>query len=139
MAKDSGSEFQAECHPPGTAPKSTSYLPQPSGQVPAQSLHGLDNSELNGLNGPGALPPGVTSADVHKGFGHPGQGMTSQELHGGKRKKQGGEREIGSSLEDGIGSRKLDIGHEGRGKSSINYPRAEDREPAYPETVASER
>jgi len=28
-----------------------------------------------------ATIPGATSADVHTGLGHPGQGQTSQELH----------------------------------------------------------
>lgn len=83
--------------------------------------------------------PGATSADVHQGYGHPGQGMTSQELHGGRRKKEGGEKPSGSTLEDSVGSRKLDIGHENRGKASTEYPVAENREPVSAETVASER
>lgn len=38
--------------------------------------------------------PGATSADVHKGLGHPGQGQTSTETrhdgqHGGKKQGQG--------------------------------------------------
>jgi hypothetical protein len=32
---------------------------------------------------------GATSADVHTGLGHPGQGQTSSELHDGSRVGQG--------------------------------------------------
>jgi hypothetical protein len=32
---------------------------------------------------------GATSADVHTGLGHPGQGQTSSELHDGSRRGQG--------------------------------------------------
>lgn len=52
--------------------------------------------------------------------------MTSQELHGGKRRKEGGEETSGCTVEDSIGSRKLDIHHEDRGKASTECPAAED-------------
>lgn len=85
---------------------------------------------------------GATSADVHQGLGHPGSGQTSQELHGGKRSKEGhfaASAKGNISMEDSIGSRKLDIGREGRGKASRDHPAAEDRVPESAETVAAER
>ncbi|GAO19379.1 hypothetical protein UVI_02045630 [Ustilaginoidea virens] len=110
--------FHAETHPPGTAPKDSTFLPQPVGEFPVRDFDASHDVPVGGEN----FFPGATSADVHRGLGHPGQGMTSRELHGGR------ERDVGMSMEDSIGSRKLDVGR-GRGKASADYPTAEERVP----------
>lgn len=88
---------------------------------------------------------GATSADVHTGLGHPGSGMTSQEEHGGKRKKVGAGLEgVGTSLTDPIHDKGADREHEtdyrGKGgEAAATYPGAEERVAASAEEVASER
>ncbi|KAI5787283.1 hypothetical protein EDC01DRAFT_631652 [Geopyxis carbonaria] len=67
----------ASSYPPGTAPKNRSFAP---------------NNDPDALNSGPVDMPGATSADLHTGLGHPGQGMTSNEIrHDGqkKRKNQG--------------------------------------------------
>ncbi|KAF2874148.1 hypothetical protein BDV95DRAFT_565518 [Massariosphaeria phaeospora] len=79
-ANDSAPEFSAETHAPGTAPKESTFTPNPD--LNNQKMY-QDASETLG---------GATSADVHTGMGHPGQGQTSTEVrHDGShgRKKQG--------------------------------------------------
>ena len=121
VGNDAVPEFHAETHPPGTAPASNTFHPQGVPEVPGGA----------GEN----VMPGATSADVHQGIGHPGQGMTSQEMHGGKRTKQGKgqERPEGLSLDDELGARKLD------GKPMQVRGDARDTEPVPPEGVASGR
>ncbi len=136
VGNDRVPEFHAETHAPGTAPASRTFQPNPEGQVPGGS-----EDDAHGASASSTIS-GATSADVHTGLGHPGSGQTSQELHGGHRKKEGhfaapAHGDIG--MEDSVGSRKLDVGREGRGKASGNYPTAEDRVPEGAETVAAER
>ncbi|KAJ6786089.1 hypothetical protein PWT90_05977 [Aphanocladium album] len=136
VGNDRVPEFNAESHPPGTAPASRTFKPNPNDQIPGGSEDGTSGAKASDTI------VGATSADVHQGLGHPGSGQTSQEFHGGHRKKEGhfaapANGNIG--MEDSIGSRKLDIGREGRGKASENYPTAADRVPESAETLAAER
>lgn len=67
---------------------------------------------------------GATSADVHDGLGHPGQGMSSKELrHDGQpgRKRHG---EGVDQVMEGDGSRKLD----GASERRFITPKSELRE-----------
>lgn len=100
---------------------------------------------------------GATSADVHTGYGHPGQGQTSSELrHDGEhhRKRQGGGLEgIGVSSGHGMvdervreGQRGLEHDYPGGTKGTIESERgnktfegAEDQQPESAERVAAER
>ncbi|KAI9672247.1 MAG: hypothetical protein M1831_002061 [Alyxoria varia] len=87
-------EHQVETHPPGTAPANKTFTPQPN-DVPGQANNpaaGGDEGEGVGTSASATLG-GATSADVHTGLGHPGGGMTSNEIkHDGSkhREKQGG-------------------------------------------------
>ncbi|KAJ6443889.1 hypothetical protein O9K51_02280 [Purpureocillium lavendulum] len=137
VGRDQVPEFHAEAHPPGTAPASRTFQPQP----------GNDTAPPPATTG-AAMPaasdtlPGATSADVHRGLGHPGQGMTSQELHGGKRKNNGAGLEgVGANASDPAHERGFDRDYETgyRGKAREDYPGAQDRLPASAEEVASER
>ena len=98
-------EFSAKTAPPGTAPPKDTYTPNPSGNdgIPGQA----NNPDMSGRR-TAALDtlPGSTSADVHNGLGHPGQGQTSNELrHGGPHTAK---RE-GAGLEGvGVGPRGVD-------------------------------
>ncbi|KAF2749531.1 hypothetical protein M011DRAFT_484944 [Sporormia fimetaria CBS 119925] len=66
---DSIPTFSAQTMPAGTAPTESTYLPNPD----------LNNRRMY-VSASDTLP-GTDSAAVHKGLGHPGQGMTSSELH----------------------------------------------------------
>ncbi|KAL3954743.1 hypothetical protein ACCO45_010306 [Purpureocillium lilacinum] len=133
VGKDHLPEFHAETHPPGTAPASRTFQPQPVNEtVPSGGAVPAASDTL----------PGATSADVHRGLGHPGQGMTSQELHGGKRKKDGAGLEgVGANASDPAHERGFDRDYETgyRGKAREDYPGAEERVPVSAEQVASER
>ncbi|KAI8932649.1 hypothetical protein NX059_010145 [Plenodomus lindquistii] len=77
VGNDAVPTFSAEVLPAGSAPASSTYTPNPD--LNNQKLYQDASSTLTG----------ATSADVHTGLGHPGQGQTSQELHDGSRKGQG--------------------------------------------------
>jgi len=88
--KSSPSDFIPESHartvPPGTAHPEFTFTPQNTYNALAGESHPLAD--------PLDFPGGATSRDVHRGMGHPGQGMTSKEIHhdgqqGRKREKQG--------------------------------------------------
>ncbi|PVI04769.1 hypothetical protein DM02DRAFT_495141, partial [Periconia macrospinosa] len=66
-------EFHAKTLPPGSAPPSSTYTPNPD--LNGQGIH-VEASETI---------TGATSADVHDHLGHPGAGMSSQELHDNRR------------------------------------------------------
>jgi hypothetical protein len=81
---------------------------------------------------------------VHTGYGHPGSGQTSSELHGRRKKERSGLAGVGADPRDPIRERALDIDvpKGTRGKSGANrqdIPGAEEREPVSAEGVAAER
>ncbi|KAH7308715.1 hypothetical protein B0I35DRAFT_413321 [Stachybotrys elegans] len=140
VGNDAVPEFHAETYPPGTAPANQSFNPNPTGEVPGQAL----NPDMDAESRTRASDTlgGATSSDVHTGYGHPGAGMTSQELHGGKHKRErAGLEGVGANPSDPVHERGFDrdypVGY--RGKFDENYPGAEERIPAGPEEVASER
>jgi len=104
-AADFAPEFSAQTLPAGTAPKSATYQPNPVSEVPGQADnedvlrgHGKESVRTDALSTLG----GATSADVHTGLGHSGQGQTSNETRHG-----GGDRHAskGADLTGGSGLR----------------------------------
>jgi len=90
---DNVPEFSAETLPAGSAPASRTFQPNPTGEVPPVANYSSDMDPGSGTANASDTLSGATSADVHTGLGHPGQGQTSTELrHDGEhhRKKQGG-------------------------------------------------
>ncbi|KAH7009996.1 hypothetical protein EDB80DRAFT_416788 [Ilyonectria destructans] len=139
VGNDAKPEFHLETHSPGTAPADRSFAPQPQHEIPGQAL----NPDMqNGTSATQTLP-GATSADVHQGYGHPGEGMTSKELHGGKRKHAGAGLEgVGASSSDPIHERGFDSDHE-KGQRTTSgdteeWQVAEERIPVTAEELASE-
>ncbi|KAH7128445.1 hypothetical protein B0J11DRAFT_271233 [Dendryphion nanum] len=137
---DRAPEFSAQTHPPGTAPASSTYTPNPD--LNNQGTYTSASSTLGG----------ATSADVHTGLGHPGQGQTSSELqHDGQhhRKKQGLGL-AGLSNEVGDGPTQLDprapdfanqrnLGDVPSGqRGNVGGSSAQEREPETAETLARE-
>ena len=106
---DDAPEFSAKTLPPGTAPKESTFQPNPTSEIPGQAFN--DNVDRShGKEGvrtdPLSTLPGATSADVHTGLGHPGQGQTSTELrHEGKhtsKKAPSGFEGVGASGGSGL-------------------------------------
>lgn len=74
---DRAPEFHAETLPAGTAPKSSTYTPNPD--INNQKTFTSASSTLVGAD----------SGSVHTGLGHPGQGQTSSELHDNSKQSGG--------------------------------------------------
>ncbi|EUC49480.1 hypothetical protein COCMIDRAFT_84348 [Bipolaris oryzae ATCC 44560] len=77
VGKDAVPEFHAQTLPAGSAPADKTYTPNPD--LNNQKMYQQASDTLQG----------ATSADLHTGLGHPGQGQTSKELHDGRRVGQG--------------------------------------------------
>ena len=100
---DHAPEFSAKTLPPGSAPADRTFQPNATSEVPGQAdndatlrSHGKESTYTTADSTLG----GSTSAAVHTGLGHPGQGQTATEIrHEGKHKR---ERE-GAGLE-GVGA-----------------------------------
>ena len=74
--------FHGKILPAGSAPQESSFEPQ-ANEVPSQA----DNPDVDAETSTSASATlgGSTAADVHTGYGHPGQGQTSKELrHDGR-------------------------------------------------------
>ncbi|RVX68582.1 hypothetical protein B0A52_07009 [Exophiala mesophila] len=80
---DHAPEFSAQTLPAGSAPSSKTFQPNTSSETPGQGnnpsvlrSHGKEDVSTSASS----TLVGATSADVHTGLGHPGQGQTSNEL-----------------------------------------------------------
>ncbi|KAK0390562.1 hypothetical protein NLU13_0066 [Sarocladium strictum] len=140
VGNDAVPEFHAETHTPGTAPADRTFTPNTKSEIPGQAFN--DNMQ-NPITASDTLP-GATSADVHKGLGHPGSGQTSQELHGTHKRVRAGLEGVGAMPRDPIHDQGADRAYETNrrgkgGRAAEDYPGAEDRENVKAEEVASER
>ncbi|RMZ73060.1 phosphatidylinositol n-acetylglucosaminyltransferase gpi3 subunit [Pyrenophora seminiperda CCB06] len=127
---DAAPEYHAQTLPAGSAPAHSTHTPNPDLNNQGVYHHASDTLQ------------GATSADVHTGHGHPGQGQTSQELHDGRRVGQGlaglksGEKEqqTGGDLRDlkdlpeHAAQRNLGDVPTGQ-RGNVGGPAAEEREP----------
>ena len=150
VGNDAVPEFQAQTLPPGSAPASKTFQPNPDTDVPsATSDHGTHAALPDEQPSAADTIGGATSADVHGGLGHPGQGQTSTEI-----RHDGGEKKGGQGLQ-GVGAsgtkefktanehdpemahlRALDKDEAVGGRG--DKPSAQDRIPETADTVASE-
>lgn len=143
QGKEAQPEFHAETYPPGTAPKEHTFRPDATYEAPAA--------------GQPVEQPGWTSGDVHNahGFeeGRPMEGQTSREqrgAHPGKRKKErSGLEGVGATgpeqptVEGKVRQGAFDEdeaargarGKSGREEGGLNWPGAEEREPARAEDM----
>ena len=87
VGNDAVPEFHAQTLPAGTAPKESTFQPNPISEVPGQAnnddvlrAHGKESTKVNASDTLG----GATSADVHTGYGHPGQGQTAADNKHGR-------------------------------------------------------
>jgi len=154
---DHAPEFHAQTLPAGTAPKESTYQPNPTSEVPGQAdnenvlrAHGKESTRTDPLS----TLPGATSADVHTGLGHPGQGQTSTEVrhegHHTRKKHTSGPEGAGATggsglREDGTNTEFRRLQEEGdhpRGPlagHNATLDGAETVLPASAEEVAAER
>jgi hypothetical protein len=93
VGSDAVPEFHLEAHPPGTAPKENTFGPNTESTIPGQALNPDMNPEFR-TSATGTLL-GATNANFHTGYGHPGSGQTSSELHGQKKKERSGLEGVG--------------------------------------------
>lgn len=136
VGNDAAPEFHAQTLPAGTAPASKTFQPNPD----------LNNQKL--YQDASNTVTGATSADVHTGLGHPGQGQTSNET---RHPKQGGSGLAGlaDSVETGnVRDLKDDPTHAVQRnlgdvptgqRGSTGGPAAQERVPESAESVAAER
>jgi len=140
---DHAPEFSAQTLPAGTAPKSSTFTPNVQSEIPGQAYnenversHGKESVRTDPLS----TLPGATSADVHMGLGHPGQGQTSTEVKHASKKHTAGLKGAGATgaLEgSGLGAeddhpRGPIAGH------NVSLDGAESMQPASAEEVAAE-
>ncbi|RAH79801.1 hypothetical protein BO86DRAFT_390712 [Aspergillus japonicus CBS 114.51] len=149
---DFAPEFRAQTHPAGTAPASSSYSANTTGEVGGQALnpnversHGKESVKTSAAD----TLMGATSQDVHTGLGHPGSGQTSAELRHdgqpGRKRQTAGLEKVGayadSKFERDIpGQRALDReeGHLAGQRGDKGALAAEDRQPEPATTAAAE-
>jgi len=135
--KDRVPEFSAQTLPAGSAPASSTYNPNPD--LNNQGMYQDASSTIRG----------ATSADVHIGLGHPGQGQTSQELHGrGKKDRTGLTGRVEHEMEGNdkttgrdpmfANQRNLEEDVPAGQHGNIGGPAAQEREPETATTVARE-
>ncbi|KAF5678477.1 hypothetical protein FHETE_1195 [Fusarium heterosporum] len=138
VGNEAAPEFHAEQLPAGTAPPENTFQPNTENEIPAQAPGAEGAVSASDTLG------GATSADVHTGLGKPESGQTSQELHGRGKKNRSGLEGVGANASDPIHDKGADrdypTNYRGKGgENAVDYPGAEDREPAKAEAVASER
>jgi hypothetical protein len=145
VGNEAATEFNAQTVPAGTAPSDRILAPNTQNEIPGQAMNPNISKETR--TSAQDTIGGATSADVHSGYGHPGSGQTSKELHGdgnfpGKREKNG---------LAGVGANQSDVFREWgqdidfptgtKAKSSVNREDivgAEERLPESAESVAAE-
>lgn len=137
---DKALEFSAQTLPAGTAPADRTFKPNPTNDVP------LTQSNPDA----GSTIQGSTSADVHTGLGHPGQGQTSAELrHDGShtsKKQSAGLEGVGAKVEnklDSIDPRQRGLEDDRAAKTSgtrgnVGGLAAQEREAESASTIAAE-
>lgn len=147
VGNDAAPEFSAEAHPPGTAPRESTFTPNAQSEIPSQA-HNPDP-----LDFPGA----ATSGSVHSAteFGKPLDGQTGGAEHHGSRKKDrvavgagGAEtgdgsvdrkvRGLGADLEGRAGELKGLKGASGAVEGGSDWTGAEERIPTSAEELSAE-
>lgn len=128
--KDAAPEFRAQTLPAGTAPKSSTYIPNPD----------LNNQKT--FTSASSTLVGADSGSVHTGLGHPGSGQTSQELHDNSKKGNRGlvglkedyeQSNIRDIKDDPKHAKQRNLKEPAAGtRGNLGGPPAEEREPEQP-------
>ncbi|KAK6430898.1 hypothetical protein LTR95_012943 [Oleoguttula sp. CCFEE 5521] len=102
VGNDAIPEFNAKVLPAGSAPADKTFKPNPTDEAPANQDAGQGATSAADTIG------GATSADVHTGLGHPGQGQSSKELRDGGA--SGGNEGLTTTTERGaVGGSNADV------------------------------
>ena len=104
---DQRPESHIQTFPPGTAPASNSYTPNPVNEVGSQANNPNvlpDDGKEAVYTSPADTLTGATSKDVHTGLGKPLQGQTNvEQVHDGahgRKKQSSGLEGVGASREN---------------------------------------
>lgn len=142
VGNDAAPEFSVQTLPAGTAPQSRTFERNNQNETPGQANN--PNISKETWTSASDTIGGATSADVHTGYGHPGQGQTSSELHDSTAKGGRGLAGVGADQSDTVRARGEDIdfpkgtkGYSGQNRENIQG--ADERLPQSAESVASER
>ena len=142
--------FSAQTLPAGSAPPDKTYKPNPINETPGQAnnedtlrSHGKESTYTSASDTLG----GATSADVHTGYGHPGQGQVASDTD--RKNRQGlagvgasGVASSGQGVDERLNPSQRGLDRESgglAGKKDTEAPGAEERFPESAETVAAER
>lgn len=151
-------EFHAQTLPAGSAPADKTFKPNPVDEVPAQGMTESQDDDYDDVPSTSAADTlgGATSADVHTGLGHPGQGMTSKERHhdGSQTRSRQGQGLVGvgasgapssmkpiNAQDPGMASQRglnKEVDPENQGRDGTMQANAEEREPENATSVAAE-
>ncbi|KAK4574990.1 hypothetical protein LTR86_000840 [Recurvomyces mirabilis] len=148
VGNDTVPEFSAQTLPAGTAPKDSTFQPNPVDTVPP-TQQSRDNSSIEGdAEQASALdfPGGATSGSVNTGLGKPMQGQTSSEL---RHDKSGGTgldgiksgaqgKTVDPRQPENANQRALDSDVAQTGRGDVGGAAAQDREPESASSVAAE-
>jgi len=136
---DKAPEFHAQTLPAGSAPADKTFKPNANDDAPPLTAHQSDNDPESERTKASDTIVGATSADVHTGYGHPGQGQSSRELrHDGGRGQAGGLEAVGGSgaqahglvdkrLPEHADQRVIGSDKAQTGQGNVGGPSAEDR------------
>lgn len=94
VGNDAHPESHVEVLPAGSAPASNTFSSNVQSNIADPETLGSAKPKASDTLG------GSTSGDVHTGYGHPGSGQTSQELHDGSN-ATAGLQGVGASAPDG--------------------------------------
>ncbi|KAF1837409.1 hypothetical protein BDW02DRAFT_586668 [Decorospora gaudefroyi] len=134
VGNDAAPEFSAQTLPAGSAPSGKTFTPNPD--LNNQKMYHAASDTLQG----------ATSADLHAGLGHPGQGQTSSELRDGssapgmvgrgttKDQQAGGAVETLKDLPKHAEQRNLGDVPTGQ-RGNVGGESAEDKEPVKAENI----
>ena len=140
----------AQTLPPGSAPPENTFQPNPINETPGQANnddvlrgHGKESTKVSASDTIG----GATSADVHTGYGHPGQGQTGADNQHGRGGGLAGVGASGLQAELGGVDERLDPSQRGIEKEGAQKkdtvgdfaPSASERLPVSADEVAAER
>jgi hypothetical protein len=142
IRQQSRPEFTAATLPAGTVLLHRTFKPNTQNEVPGQA-NNLNISKENWTSAQDTVG-GATSADVPTGYGYPGSGLTSRELHGIREEGEIWVKCVGADQSDPVRGSGLDVDlpESTRGKSGVDRQDilgADERVPVGAEAVAAER
>ncbi|KAI9817449.1 MAG: hypothetical protein M1827_001059 [Pycnora praestabilis] len=124
---DYAPEFSAKTLPAGSAPSDRTFKPNNISEVPGQALNeDASNNEPEAQTSASETLGGTTSSEVHTGYGHPGQGMSSAERHhdGKSHREKQGAGLVGVGAVGAPATNNPETGRDNEGQRALNKDEA---------------